>query len=461
LRILILGAGIVGTTLAEQLSKEKNDIYVIEQDPLLIKEMNDSLDIFAMQGSASSQDSLEKVGAQDMDLVIAVTSRDEVNILGCLLASKMGVPTLIARVRNPEYASDHSLINKESSGIEFINPTNIVVRSIERLIEVPGCTDVAYIGDDAEIQIRGFELTESSRICGQSILELRDILASEAFAILAVTRDSKTFIPKSEETLKPGDRILALLSSQTLQMILPMLTTRIHQTNKVVIFGSSRASIDLALLLEGKYQQVVLIEPDENKCHDLAKRLQKTLIVQGNGLEKGTLMEVGIENADVFVSLSERDEDNFIAALMARQYGAKRTMVLTEKPTYLEVLGNSEIDILINPRLISVSKILQFLRRGNVTSAAKLNQGDAEVLEYFIEDSSPLVGKTPRKLADKKLLPKSARLAAIKRADGLVMVPDGDTVIESGQSVVVFTLPQGLEKVQDLFSGKKWSFFKG
>lgn len=461
MRILILGAGIVGTTLAEQLSKEKNDIYVIEQDPLLIKEMNDSLDIFAMQGSASSQDSLEKVGAQDMDLVIAVTSRDEVNILGCILASKMGIPTLIARVRNPEYAADNSLLNKENSGIEFINPTNIVVQSIERLIEVPGCTDVAYIGDDAGIQVRGFELTESSRICGQSVQELRDILASEAFAILAVTRGSKTFIPKSEDMLKPGDRVLFLLSSQTLQMILPMLTTRIQQTHKIVIFGSSRASIDLALTLEDTYQQVILIEPDETKCGDLAKRLQKTLIVQGSGLEKGTLLEVGIETTDVFVSLSERDEDNFMAALMARQYGAKRTMVLTEKPTYLEVLDDSEIDILINPRLITVSKILQFLRRGKVTSAAKLNQGDAEVLEYFIDDSSPLVGNTPRKLADKKLLPKSARLAAIKRSDGLVMVPDGDTVIESGQSVVVFSLPQGLEKVQDLFSGKKWSFFKG
>jgi trk system potassium uptake protein TrkA len=163
-----------------------------------------------------------------------------------------------------------------------------------------------------------------------------------------------------------------------------------------------------------------------------------------------------IETVDVFVCLSERDEDNFMAAMMAKQYGAKRTVVLTEKPAYLEILDRSDIDILINPRLITVGKVLQFLRRGRVLSAAKLMEGEAEVLEYLIEETSPVLGKTPAKLAEKKLLPKGAVIAAIKQADGLVFIPNPDTVIESGQSVVVFSLPQGLEKVQDLFSGKKW-----
>jgi trk system potassium uptake protein TrkA len=461
MRILILGAGIVGTTLAEQLSQEKHDIYVIEKNSELIRELNDNLDIFALKGSATSQESLERVGVQDMDLVIAVTSNDEVNILGCLLSHHYGVPKLVARVRNPEFASKHSSLNKNNVGIDqFINPTTIVVDTIERLIEVPGCTDVAYVGS-GEMQIRGFEITDQSSIAGQEIQSLHDILASDAFSILAITRKGKTTLPKSDEALQPGDRIVVLLSSSNLNMFLPLLTPRLNPTKKVAIFGASRASIELARAIQDKYQHEILIEPDSEKCQELARNLQKTIIIQGSALEKGTLQEVVIETVDVFVSLSRRDEDNFMAAMMAKQYGAKRTMVLTEKPTYLEILDRSDIDILINPRLVTVSKILQFLRRGNVLSAAKLTEGDAEVLEYKIDESSPLIGRNPIKLQDKKLLPKGAIIAAIQQSDGLVFIPDETTVIEVGQSVIVFSLPKALEKVQDLFSGKKWNIFRG
>lgn len=461
MRILILGAGIVGTTLAEQLSQEKHDIYVIERDPDLIRELNDNLDLFAMLGSATSQDSLERVGVQDMDLVIAVTSKDEVNILSCLLAHQYGVPKLVARVRNPEFAHKGSRLDKENVGIdEFINPTRIVVDTIERLIEVPGCTDVAYVGGD-DMQIRGFEVTPQSSIAGQNIQQLRDILASDAFSILAITRKGRTFLTEGEETISPGDRIIVLVSTTTLNMFLPLLTPRLSPTKKVVLFGASLASIELAKSIEIKYPQVVIIEPNPDRCAELAKVLKKSLIVQGSALEKGTLEEIVIETVDVFVSLSERDEDNFMAAMMAKQYGAKRTMVLAEKPTYLEIVGSSEIDLLINPRLITVSKVLQFLRRGHVLSAAKLTEGDAEVLEYFIDDDSPLIGRTPRKLRDKKLLPKGASVAAIKQRDGLIVIPDPDSVIEAGDSVVVFALPKALEKVQNLFSGKRWHFLRG
>lgn len=461
MRILILGAGIVGQTLADQLSKEKHDIYVIERNPELIQEMNDHLDIFAMSGSATSQQALEKVGVQDMDLVIAVTSRDEVNIVACLLASTYGVPKLVARVRSAEFVGAESVLNKGNVGIdEFINPTNIVVNTLQRLIEVPGCTDVAYIGD-GDMQIRGFEITSDSGLIDQSISQLRDVLASDAFSILAITRREKTFVPADDEILVKGDRIVVLVSSQTLNMFLPMLVPRVNPTRKVVMFGSTTAAIALAQALEDQIQQVVVIEPRGERCQELSKALQKSLIVQGTALEKGTLNEISIETTDVFLSLSERDEDNFMAAMMAKQYGARRTIVLTEKPTYLEVLSRSDIDILVNPRLITVSKILQFLRRGPILSAAKITEGDAEVLEYRVDDSSPLVGKSLAKLRDRKQLPKGATLAAIRHPDGLVVIPDADTVIQAGQSVVVFALPQTLEKVQDLFGGKKWKFARG
>lgn len=458
MRVLILGAGIVGYTLAEQLSQENHDIYVIEKDSNLIREMNDNLDIFALCGSGTSQDALEAIGIQDMDLVISVTSHDEVNILSCLMASQYGVKKLVARVKNPEFVSTNAILDKKNVGIDlFINPTSIVVNMLEKLIEVPGCTDVAYVGK-GEMQIRGFDITEECGLLNLTIRELQERLVSDAFSILAITKNGKTVIPKDSAKLFPGDRIIVLMASNTLNMFLPLLMPRMTQTKKIVLFGASDISIELAKHLEKQYDQVILLENNIEKCQRVAKFLQKTLILQGSALEKGTLQEIVIDTVDIFACLSERDEDNFMAAIMAKQYGAKRTVVLTEKPAYLEILEKSDIDILINPRLITVGKILQFLRRGHILSAAKLMEGEAEILEYLIEDQSPLVGKSMKRLKEKKLLPDGSLLAAIIH-EGIVIIPELDTTIKAGQSIVIFVLPHALEKVQDLLSGKKWRFF--
>lgn len=458
MRVLILGAGIVGYTLAEQLSQEKHDIYVIEKDPEIIKVMNDNLDLFALCGSGTSQNILEAIGVQDMDLMIAVTSRDEINILSCLMASQYGVKTLVARVKNPEFVAPEAILEKQNVGIDlFINPVSIVVEMIERLIEVPGCTDVAYVGN-GEMQIRGFEINEDSNLLGQTIKSLREILSADAFSILAISNNNRIRLPNDDTELKPGDRIIVLISSHTLNMFLPMLMPKqLAPTSKIILFGSSSISIELAKRLERNYQQVMLLESDLDKCTQANKLLNKTLVIHGSALDKGTLQEIVVETADVFACLSEKDEDNFMAAMMAKQYGAKRTVVLTEQPAYLEILDKSNIDILINPRLISVGKILQFLRRGPILSAAKLMEGEAEVLEYLVEDHSPLVGKNLKHLKDKKLLPKGATIAAIND-NGVVLVPDEETVINSGNHIVIFSLPQALEKVQDLLSGKRWKF---
>jgi trk system potassium uptake protein TrkA len=458
MRVLILGAGIVGYTLAEQLSKEKHDIYVIEQDSKIIKIMNDNLDLFASCGSGTSQSVLEAIGVQDMDLMIAVTNSDEVNILSSLMASQYGVKKLVVRVKNPEYVSKHAILQKSNTGVDlFINPVSIVVQMIEQLIEVPGCTDVAYVGD-GEMQIRGFEITEDSKLLGQTISSLHEMLSADAFCILAISRNNRTRIPNPETKLSPGDRIIVLVSSHTLNMFLPMLMPKQQMaTNKIILFGASITSIELAKRLEKTYRQVVLLEMDPQKCIEVSQILNKTLVIQGSALDKDTLKEIVVETADVFACLSEKDEDNFMAAMMAKQYGAKRTVVLTEQPAYLEILDKSNIDILINPRLITVGKILQFLRRGPILSAAKLIEGEAEVLEYKVEDNSPLVGKSIKTLNDKKLMPKGATIAAINDGE-VIIVPEIDTIINSGDRVVLFVLPVALEKVQNLLSGKKWKF---
>lgn len=458
MRILIIGAGIVGYTLAEQLSSENHDIYVIEKDPKLIKEMNDNLDVFAVEGSGTSQNTLEAIGIQDMDLMVAVTNLDEINIVSCLMGMQYKVKKMVARVKSPELSNPHSVLNQDNCGINrFINPTTIVVNMIDQLVEVPGCTDVVHLGK-GESQIRGFELPEGSSLVGRTVREIRSELAADAFTIIAVTKEGKTIIPEKDTLLQAGDNILVLLPTESLPMFLPLLKRRVGEVKKVVLFGASQAAIELAKTIENKYEQVILLEQNKERCEEVNRQLQKTTVINGSSLEKGTLHEIVIETVDVFICLSEDDEDNFMAAMMARQYGARRTIVLTEKPAYLEILEKTDIDIVINPRLITVGKILQFLRRGRILSAAKLREGNAEVLEYFIGDDSPVVGKTLRRLREKKLLPKGARVAAIIE-NGVVTVPDGDTVIIPKTTMVLFVFPEALEKVQDLFSGKKWKFF--
>ncbi|MBF0245907.1 MAG: Trk system potassium transporter TrkA, partial [Planctomycetes bacterium] len=419
------------------------------------KMMNDNLEVFALCGSGVSQEKLESIGIQDMDLAIAVTKHDEVNILCCLMASCYGVPKLVARVKNPEFVERNAILNKDNVGIDlFINSTNIIVEMIDRLIEVPGCTDVAYVGDGS-IQVRGFDLEEGSRLVDKTIREVRKELAEDAFSIMAVTVDGHTFLPTGDHVLAIDQRILVLLSTSSLAMFLPLLHRKQVETRKVVLFGASDTSMALAQRLEEKYEQVILLELSKEKCERAAKTLQKTLVLNGNALEKGTLQEILIETVDFFLCLSEDDERNFMAAMMARQYGAKRTVVLTEKPEYLEILDKSDIDIIINPRLITVGKILQFLRRGKLLSAAKLIEGEAEVLEYLVEDDSPITGKKIKALRQKKLLPEGCRVAAIIE-EGIMIIPNGETSIKAGQRLVIFALPESLEQVQNLFSGKKW-----
>lgn len=455
MRVLIVGAGIVGYTLADQLSREKHDIYVIEKNAELIREMNDNLDVFAMCGSGTSQNTLEAIGIQDMDLMIAVSTLDEVNILSCLMASRYGVKKLVARVKNPEIVTAISILNKESVGVDlFINATSIIVEMIERLIEVPGCTDVATISS-GQVQIRGFSLPPESRLVGQTVHDLQLQLVDDAFTILALTREGKTVIPDGKTLLQSGDRILVLLATHSLPMFLPLINRRVDEIRKIVLFGASQTCIELARRLEDRYEQILILEPDAARCLEVAKVLKKPLVIKGSALDKGTLDEIGVGTVDVFACLGEKDEDNYMAAMMAKQYGAKRTVVLVEKPAYLQILEHSAIDIIINPRLITVGKILQFLRRGEVLSAVKLIEGEAEVLEYRIADDSPIVGKKVRRLKENNLLPPGARLACLLNGD-LVIVPDDETVIQAGQTVVVFSLPEALDKVQDLLSGKKW-----
>lgn len=447
MKILIVGAGAVGLNLAIQLSNESHDVSIVEQDAALARKVSDKLDALIVTGNATSKSALEAAGIQDVEMVLAVTDSDETNIIVCLLAHTYGVKTKIARVRNEDFTAIKSSQEDDLFHVDYmVNPEQITVDSITKIIETPGAI---YIADFAvgDILMRGFHVPADAPIVGKRIRELKEIGSVDSFLIVAVQRQDKMIIPIGDTQIQPDDDIFVLVARAVLPFFLPMVNRRADETEKIVIYGATRTGVKLAKMLERSPISATIIEPDEEKANAAAVELSETVILHGEATDVGLLREASIEDVDFFIALSDDEQSNVLAALIAKKNGAKKTIVLTNEPEFVPVLSSIDIDAVINPRLITASSILQHIRRGRVLSIAKLHRSEAEAIELVAEDGSKIVGKELSKVH----FPEGAILGAIVR-NGTMLIPNGESIVNPGESVVVFTLPKALEKVQSLFT---------
>lgn len=449
MKILIVGAGAVGLNLARQLSNEAHDISIVEQDMALVRKISDKLDALIVTGNATSKSTLEAAGIQDVDMVLAVTDSDETNIIVCLLAHTYGVKTKIARVRNEEFAAIKSLQKDDLFHVDYmVSPEQITVDSIIKIIETPGAI---YVADFAvgDILLRGFHVPADAPIVGKKIRQIKEIESMDSFLIVAVQRKDEMIIPIGDTEIQPDDNIFVLVARAGLPFFLPMVNRRADEAEKIVIYGATRTGLKLAKRLEQSPISATIIEPDEEKANAAATELSEATILHGEATDVGLLREASIEDVDFFIALSEDEQANVLAALIAKKNGAKKTIVLTNEPDFVPVLSSIDIDAVINPRLITASSILQHIRRGRILSIAKLCRSEAEVIELVAEEGSKIVGKQLAKVH----FPEGAILGAIVR-NGSMLIPNGESVVNPGESVVVFTLPKALEKLQSLFSVK-------
>ncbi len=451
MKILIVGAGAVGLNLARQLSNEAHDVSIVEQDVALVRKISDKLDALIVTGNATSKSTLEAAGIRDVDMVLAVTDSDEINIIVCLLAHTYGVKTKIARVRNEEFAAIKSLQKDDLFHVDYmVSPEQITVDSIIKIIETPGSI---YVADFAvgDILLRGFHVPADAPIVGKKIRQIKEIESMDSFLIVAVQRKDEMIIPIGDTEIQPDDNIFVLVARAGLPFFLPMVNRRADETEKIIIYGATRTGLKLAKRLEQSPISATIIEPDEEKANAAATELSETVILHGEATDVGLLREASIEDVDFFIALSEDEQTNILSALIAKKNGAKKTIVLTNDPQFVPVLSSIDIDIdiVINPRLITAGSILQHIRRGRIISVAKLHRGEAEVIELVAETGSKIVGKQLAKVH----FPEGAILGAIVR-NGSMLIPNGESVVNPGESVVVFTLPKALEKVQSLFSVK-------
>lgn len=449
MRILIIGAGVVGFNLAQELSKEGHDIAIIDQNLEKMRRISDTLDVLSIIGNACHPSVLIRSGIENMEMVIAVTDKDEINLLVCSLASKFNVKKRFARLRNQEFTQAGHVFSLEELSIDHaINPGHIIVDTIVKIISTPGVVNVAEFAE-GEVLLREFDIPDNAPIAGKQIKELSSVSTMDSFVIIAIVREGKLVIPKADDVIQPGDKIYTIVDKDFLPFLLPMLNKSVEEVQKVVIFGANQVSISLAKALEETIRDVSIIEPSREKANQAAEVLSRCVVHHGSGTDMNLFNDINMNDADFFLALSEDDENNILAALLAKKHGAKRALVITNDPEYLPILDSIGMDITINPRLITVSAILKHLRKGRVMSVFKLIE-DAEVMEIGVDINSSIINKKIGKVK----FPENSMIGALLRK-GEMMVPTEDLEIKAGDSVIVVAQPQAIEKIEKLFGSKR------
>jgi trk system potassium uptake protein TrkA len=449
MRILIIGAGVVGFNLAQELSKEGHDIAIIDQNLEKMRRISDTLDVLSIIGNACHPSVLIRSGIENMEMIIAVTDKDEINLLVCSLASKFNVKKRFARLRNQEFTQAGHVFSLEELSIDHaINPGHIIVDTIVKIISTPGVVNVAEFAE-GEVLLREFDIPDNAPIAGKQIKELSSVSTMDSFVIIAIVREGKLVIPKADDVIQPGDKIYTIVDKDFLPFLLPMLNKSVEEVQKVVIFGANQVSISLAKALEETIRDVSIIEPSRENANQAAEVLARCVVHHGSGTDMNLFNDINMNEADFFLALSEDDENNILAALLAKKHGAKRALVITNDPEYLPILDSIGMDITINPRLITVSAILKHLRKGRVMSVFKLIE-DAEVMEIGVDTNSSIINKKIGKVK----FPENSMIGALLRK-GEMMVPTKDLEIKAGDSVIVVAQPQAIEKIEKLFGSKR------
>ncbi|HKI49333.1 MAG TPA: Trk system potassium transporter TrkA [Desulfobacteria bacterium] len=453
MNILIVGAGIVGFNLAQELSHEGHDISIIDADAGTIQRISEKLDVLAIHGNGCLPSVLIQSRIRDAEMVIAVTDKDEINLMVCFLAHKFGVKERFARLRNMELTGKSQVFKPEELFVNHaINPASIIIDSILKIIKAPGAVNVAEFAD-GQIFFRGFDVPEDAPLAGKTIEEIRELSELNAFLVVAIVRAGKMIIPKYENRIQAGDKIYILVDHDFLPLVLPMLNKKVNEIQKIIIFGASRVGINLAQELDKFIDDVSIIEPSLEMANEAADILEHTTVLHGSGTDPHLFNDINMKDADLFLSLSSDDEINILSALMAKKHGAKRAVVITSDPDYMPILDSIGMDVAINPRLITVAEILKHLRKGQIVNLYKLSEGEAEVMEIVPTEKSAAIGKRINQLN----MPEQSIIGAVLRNDGEMVVPGGSTEILKGDTVIIVTLPDSIGKIEKIF-GKKNSF---
>lgn len=452
MKVIICGAGQVGTTLARQLSSEENDVVVIDQSEELIRRMDDSLDVRGIVGYASRPSVLEEAGAADADMLIAATLSDEVNMMACAVAQHLfHVPTKIARVRDEEYSNERwaGLFAEGALPIDvIISPEQEVARAIMRRLRAPGATEMIELADGA-VRLVGVRLGEQSPIINTPLRQLTALFPDLNISVVGVVREGRPFVPSDQDQLFPRDEIYFVAETAHVPRCMEAIGQKVPESHRVIIIGGGNVGRRLAGLIEDAERDITakVIELSPERAANVAQRLPRTTVLQGDAMDPEILEEANASRADFIIAVTDHDETNILASLLAKRHGTKQAIVLVGRPAYTELLTPLDLDVIINPRAITASTILQRVRRGRVRAVHSIGDNFGEIIDIEAMETSAIVGKT---LAQSKL-PHGALVGAIVRK-GEVIIPRADTVIKAHDRVVFFAVGSVVKKVERIFA---------
>ncbi len=452
MKVIVCGAGQVGFNIARHLALENNDVTVVDQSPELIRTINDTIDATGVTGHASDPNVLQAAGIEDSDMIIAVTYADEVNMVACQVAhSLFGVPMKLARIRQQSYLDPmwSMLFSRDNMPIDvIISPEREVARAVSRRLRVPGAFEmIPLVGD--RVKLLGVRCSEQCPLINTPLRQLTQLFPDLNIVIIGIMRDGKPLIPTGNDQMLPEDEVYFVVDSGQVTRAMSAFGQEQTEARRLLIFGGGNIGLFLAQDIDREHAWVnaKLIESDPARATKIAGLLDRTIVLNGDVLDPELLEEANVQSTETVVAVTNDDETNILASLLAKRYGCKRAITLVNKSVYEPLVGSLGVDVVVNPRNITVSTILQHVRRGRIHSVHTLREGFGELIEAEALETSDLVG-TPLRDID---LPQGVLLGAIVRGEE-VIVPRGDTIIQAKDRVVLFATSKSVQKVEKMFS---------
>ncbi len=450
MKIIILGAGQVGASVAQNLASEANDITVVDNRPEVLRDLQDRIDIRTVIGPASHPEVLTRAGAEDADMILAVTNSDETNMIACQVAYTLfHTPIKVARVRAQEYLAYPKLFTQEALPVDvLISPEQLVTDYISRLIEQPEALQVLEFAG-GRVQLVAVRAVQGGPLVGQQLRELSTHMPGVEARVAAIYREGGDILPEGDTVIEANDEVFFIAARKHIRAVTSELRDLDKPVKRVIIAGGGNIGLRLAKSIESRYQ-VKLIDRDPETARRLSEQLDRAIVLLGDAADEELLLDENIENTDIFCALTNDEEANILSAMLAKRLGARKVMSLINRPSYVDLVQSEAIDIAVSPQQATIGSLLTHVRRGDVAAVHSLRRGAAEAIEAVAhgdKKTSKVVGRA----VDDIKLPPGTTIGAIVRGEK-VIIAHHDTVIESEDHVILFLVDkQHIPTVERLF----------
>ncbi len=455
MNIIILGAGQVGASVAENLAGESNDITIVDSDIERLQTLQDRLDLRTVAGHASYPKVLAQAGAESAEMMLAVTDCDEVNIVACQVASTLfGTPNKIARVQAPEYLERAELFDHEGATVDMlISPEQVVTDYIRRLIELPGSLQVLDFAD-GKVQLVTVRAYYGGPLVGHELETVREHMPDIDMRFVAIFRRGRPILPKKETIIEVDDEVHFIAAKEHIRKVMSELRRLDRPYKRIMIAGGGNIGTALAHAIENSHD-IKIIEHNSRRSQLLSEDLSNSIVLLGDAADKELLLEESIEDIDVFIAVTSDDEANILSSMLAKRLGAHKVMTLINRPAYANLVESDVIDIAISPQQVTISSLLARVRQGNVVVAHSLRRGAAEAIEAVVHENSRVADRPIEKIK----LPLGASIGAIVRNEE-VLIAHHDTVVRAGDHLILFLIDKNrIHEVEKLFQSSRLSLF--